>query len=439
MGKYGVKSKQAKVLMEIEESIGQKLPKINESIFNYSTSTLQRNKSSFGIQIYGDSVVGLLLNPLSSKRGYESPLTSLPESIGNLESLRELKITYNKLTTLPDSIGNLQYLQKLDLHNNEITTLPKSIGKLNSLELLNLEHNKLMSLPESIGDLQSLRELKLSNNMLTLLPESIINLKSLQKFDFASNRFVGEWTEIPRSSINEAYASKLFRSIRKLYGLNVFISHAWVDQEKYNILELNRFLENKLDITHDIFLCETDVIDDIWDFMTENVPKSHLLLFIATSNSIASVACRYELFLAKKFNIEILPIKGNDINWENLTRIQLMNRESQPQGFLDISYLKEKFEFDGTNYNEIRNKLSDYLISHESELKQSKVTTEGLENTKKDILNIINSDEFRELIKLNIEDVEQIFQKLSIEQISNSGYYSKLGEIILGKWMKNIS
>ncbi|GAI61335.1 unnamed protein product, partial [marine sediment metagenome] len=42
---------------------------------------------------------------------------------------------------------------------------------------------------------------------------------------------------------------------------------------------------------------------------------------------------------------------------------------------------------------------------------------------------IINSDEFRDLVKPNIESFEQLYQELSNEQISNSEYYSKLGEI----------
>jgi len=441
MGKYGVKSEQEKVLKELEKLIGKSIPKISKSIFSYANSISNPKKPPFGVQIQGDNVVGLLLNPLSSYgKGYKPPLTTLPESIGNLVSLRELKIAYNELTTLPESIGNLQSLQRLEISRNELTTLPESIGNLKSLEILNLQNNKLTTLPESISNLKSLQVLDLRWNKLTTLPESIINLRNLQNFNFYSNQLVGEWAEIwaVTGKDRDRDLSKIFNSIRKLYGMNIFISHAWVDQHRYQILELNRYLEKdvltheskfNLNIIHDVYICETDVIDDIWDFMTENVPKSHLLLFIATNNSIVSVACRYELFLANKFNIEILPIKGKDIKWEDLSKIELLDRNNQPQGILDISNPKEKFQYDGVTFIEIHKKLNKYLITHESELKKGKKGIEGFETTKKIILNIINSDEFRDLVKPNIESFEQLYQELSNEQISNSGYYSKLGEI----------
>lgn len=373
-----------------------------------------------------------------NRKKYKPPLTTLPESIGNLVSLRELKIAWNQLTTLPESIGNLKSLQRLEISRNELTTLPESIGNLKSLEILNLQNNKLTILPESISNLKSLQVLDLTNNMLTTLPESITKLRSLQKINLYSNRWVGEWADIGLGVGGNKDPSKIFSTIRKLYGMNIFISHAWVDQYRYQILELNRYLEKdvltheykfNLNIIHDVYICETDVIDDIWDFMTENAPKSHLLLFIATNNSIASVACRYELFLANKFKIEILPIKGKDIKWEDLSKIELLDRNNQPQGILDISDPKEKFEFEGENFIEIHKKLSNYLITHESELKKDKKGIEGFETTKKIILNIINSDEFRDLVKPNIESFEQLYQELFNEQISNSGYYSKLGEI----------
>lgn len=42
-------------------------------------------------------------------------LKSLPESIGNLRSLKELYLFDSFFTSLPESIGNLQSLQKLEL------------------------------------------------------------------------------------------------------------------------------------------------------------------------------------------------------------------------------------------------------------------------------------------------------------------------------------
>jgi hypothetical protein len=75
--------------------------------------------------------------------------------------------------------------------------------------------------------------------------------------------------------------------------------------------------------------------------------------------------------------------------------------------------------------------LSDYLITHESQIKKSKKSYElEIEETKKNIISIINSDEFRELIKLNFERFKNAFQELSNERMSNLDYFCKLGEII---------
>ncbi len=114
-------------------------------------------------------------------------LITLPESIGDLQSLEILGLGINQLTTLPESIGKLQSLKKLFLGNNHFTTLPESITKLQSLEKLYLDHNLLITLPESIGKLQSLKHLDLRFNELTALPESIGDLQSLEDLYLTKN------------------------------------------------------------------------------------------------------------------------------------------------------------------------------------------------------------------------------------------------------------
>jgi len=65
-------------------------------------------------------------------------LTALPESIGALVGLKELRLDDNQLTALPESIGALVGLKTLNLYNNQLTALPESIGALVGLEELNL-------------------------------------------------------------------------------------------------------------------------------------------------------------------------------------------------------------------------------------------------------------------------------------------------------------
>jgi len=80
--------------------------------------------------------------------------TSLPESIGNLQLLSVLDVSYNQLRSLPESIGKLQALSKLHVSHNNLTSLPESIGSFQDLSELLVASNQLNSLPQSIGKLQ---------------------------------------------------------------------------------------------------------------------------------------------------------------------------------------------------------------------------------------------------------------------------------------------
>jgi len=66
-------------------------------------------------------------------------LRSLPESIGNITSLKALNLSFNKLEILPESIGDLTSLKELDLNYNKLTNLPASISNSTSLKRLQKE------------------------------------------------------------------------------------------------------------------------------------------------------------------------------------------------------------------------------------------------------------------------------------------------------------
>jgi len=60
---------------------------------------------------------------------------------------------------------------------------------------------------------------------------------------------------------------------------------------------------------------------DVW--MEETVPKSHLLLFMGTQQSLLSKDCNEELRLARASKIPRIPIKGLDVDWQELAEIGL--------------------------------------------------------------------------------------------------------------------
>ncbi len=153
-------------------------------------------------------------------------LISLPESIGELTSLKILDLRYNEFTTLPESLGELTSLELLLLDGNMITTLPESLGNLKSLERLELKYTKLTSLPKSIGNLTSLKRLILEYNQVTTLPESIGNLTSLERLELNNNKLttlpksIGNLTSLERLILDNNQLTSLPKSIGKLTSLN---------------------------------------------------------------------------------------------------------------------------------------------------------------------------------------------------------------------------
>ena len=85
--------------------------------------------------------------------GFDGNITVIPESIGNVTSLKEVYFFGNNITSIPESIGNLSALKDLGLHYNNIESIPQSIGDLQSLEVLYLNNNQLTSLPSTICNL----------------------------------------------------------------------------------------------------------------------------------------------------------------------------------------------------------------------------------------------------------------------------------------------
>lgn len=80
--------------------------------------------------------------------------TVLPPAIGEIKSLRILRLFSNGLTSIPEEIGKLQNLQELSVERNNLHTLPASIAKLKNLKRLGLEDN-----PIPLSEIQKLKAL----------------------------------------------------------------------------------------------------------------------------------------------------------------------------------------------------------------------------------------------------------------------------------------
>ena len=124
-------------------------------------------------------------------------LRSLPESIGELQSLLGLSLGMNPFGIVPTPILKLKNLRNLYLWGCGLKKVPKELGELRHLEVLELEKNDLEGLPDSLKQLDSLRVLYLEKNCFAEFPAAVLEMTGLQDLNLSDNRI----EEIP-SAIN---------------------------------------------------------------------------------------------------------------------------------------------------------------------------------------------------------------------------------------------
>ena len=141
-----------------------------------------------GVSVIDNKVTGisLLFNNIEG---------SIPNSIGDLTSLRTLELAFNKLDgTIPTTIGKLTKLEVLSFNGNFLKgSIPASIGNLTELKELHLSSNFLTgALPNSVGGLENIMVLNVFDNNLTgVLPSELANHRNLRELVIAENNFQG--------------------------------------------------------------------------------------------------------------------------------------------------------------------------------------------------------------------------------------------------------
>lgn len=176
----------------------KKLPKSFQNLKNLQKLDLSGND----LRLFPSPLRSLKkLQALIISGGYsqvEGFLETLPDWLGELESLYHLDLSANRLKTVSDSIGDLKRLSYLDLSANFLVSLPSSIGKLENLRMMNLSGNRLHDLP-SISRLKKLESLNVFDNQLNILNPSVWACTSLTYLNVSENSIVG----IAKHSVRE--------------------------------------------------------------------------------------------------------------------------------------------------------------------------------------------------------------------------------------------
>ncbi|UII27514.1 T9SS type A sorting domain-containing protein [Fulvivirga maritima] len=171
-------------------------------------------------------------------------LEQFPASILELESLIDLRLSYNSITGLPSSIDELQQLQKLYLQANGLISLPESVGNLSNLDQLVLSNNQLTDLPSSINNLTKLERLDVNRNQLSALPADMSNLTNLIQIDISENKL----TEFPESIVGLRGLRQITANKNQMEG-----------EIPEDVFRINRL---RLDVSDNNLSGELEVIDN---------------------------------------------------------------------------------------------------------------------------------------------------------------------------------
>ncbi|XP_071857022.1 leucine-rich repeat 47 [Bombus fervidus] len=195
------------------------------------------NRKSFDRQI-------LRLQSLRILNLSDNQISSLPNELGTLQHLQELILSENRLDKALkwvwlDQVAIRSNLKLLDISNNMLHKLPQQIGKLESLVNLKASQNMLSFLPQSLGKLHNLKYLDVSKNKLRYLPGSIRNLHFIT-VDVSSNEFSSvDYALYSRCKINmpslTECAAKLFLKTRCSYDASIIplTLVKYLDEAKY--------------------------------------------------------------------------------------------------------------------------------------------------------------------------------------------------------------
>jgi hypothetical protein len=175
---------QAEPIVDAQGSVsGQRL-----HLVSLNVSTLPE----LPLSVSFDHLTALVLN--------ETPLTHVPaQFLQAFTALRELNLSNNRLLRIPEGLGYLVELRELRLRHNSISPDAASLAQLQSLARLthlDLSHNPLGQYSMRYSRLPQLVQLRLQNCRLGAWPQGISLCGFLEEADLRDNQLVGVPQEV---------------------------------------------------------------------------------------------------------------------------------------------------------------------------------------------------------------------------------------------------
>lgn len=135
-----------------------------------------------------DAISQLAAAPRLRSLTLHGAVGTLPDALGGLAGLDDLRAGDCQLTAVSAAVGDLTALTKLFLGRNRLAALPPALAALGRLTWLDLSHNPLAEVPRWIGRLTALRRLDLAGVTLSSLPSELAELAQLDELSLTLGR-----------------------------------------------------------------------------------------------------------------------------------------------------------------------------------------------------------------------------------------------------------
>jgi len=262
----------------------------------------------------------------------------------------------------------------------------------------------------------NLRDLSIGENQLNHIPYFIYIMESLKDLDIAGNPFSEE-----EQAIAERDTNAILEYCRQRASIAVMLIHTEVDAEAHRISELSEFLEAKSEIFA------------ILPPIESNLNATDLVLFLATAGSINSPEMIKILKNAKNQGIQVVPLKGLDVSWGDLSSVDLsreLGHEFTPadfDGFCEnvYSYIQQLKR----SHNIFKDKTSILLKEAAAEVGDPT----GFGTFKAELDRIIHLPEMKEFFEKNKESLTGIYNSLQSAKVGGEGLFlSQLSGFFMG-------